>query len=68
MIERGFIISTPLCENINIDHFYKGVRVDINGFEIKVDRLPLKLHDFDIILGMDWLGIYGLKWIIFQKQ
>jgi hypothetical protein len=52
-IDNEFVISTPLCETVNIDHMYKGVQLVINRCEMKVDLLPLELHDFDVILGMD---------------
>jgi hypothetical protein len=42
---------------MNIDHMYIEVQVNINGCELRVDLLPLKLHDFDAILRMDWLSM-----------
>jgi hypothetical protein len=56
-IENGFVISTPLSKTMNIDHMYIEVQVNINGCELRVDLLPLKLHDFDAILRMDWLSM-----------
>jgi hypothetical protein len=56
-IENEFIISTPLSETVNVDHMYKDVQINIGGCELKVDLLPLELHDFDVILGMDWLSM-----------
>jgi hypothetical protein len=35
---------------------YKKVQINISGCELKVDVLPLELHDFNVILGMDWLS------------
>jgi len=60
-IKKWFVISTLLSENANIDHVYKGIKVDINRCEMRVNLLPLELHDFDVILGMDWLGSIRLK-------
>lgn len=45
-------------ESVDIDHVYKGIRVIINGCEMKIDLIPLELHEFDVILCMDLLGIY----------
>jgi hypothetical protein len=50
--------TTPLRENIDIDNIYRGVTLYIGGMELRVDLLPLELHDFDLILGMDWLSRY----------
>ena len=57
-VDKGFIISTPLGETMNIDFVYKGIRVSIHGLEIRVDLLMLELYDFEVILGMDWLSKY----------
>jgi len=43
---------------VNIDCVYKEIRVSIHGLEMRVDLLPLELYDFEVILGMDWLGKY----------
>jgi hypothetical protein len=32
------------------------VGISINGCELEADLIPLELSDFDIILGMNWLG------------
>ena len=40
----------PLGEVMEINCVYEGGNLVINGHEIKVDLIPLKLHDFDLIL------------------
>jgi len=37
---------------------YVDVGVSLSGYETEVDLIPLELHDFDIILGMNWLSKY----------
>ena len=32
--------------------------LSLYGYETEVDLIPLELHDFDIILGMNWLSKY----------
>ena len=49
----GMTISMPLIENIDIDDVYKGVVLYIERTKLRVDLVPLKLYDFDLILGMD---------------
>jgi hypothetical protein len=49
----GMTISTPLIENIDIDDVYKGVVLYIERTKLRVDLVPLKLYDYDLILGMD---------------
>ena len=49
----GMTISMPLIENIDIDDVYKGVVLYIERTKLRVDLVPLKLYDYDLILGMD---------------
>jgi hypothetical protein len=37
---------------------YVDVWVSLFGYETEVDLIPLELHDFDIILCMNWLSKY----------
>jgi len=55
-VEKGFIIGTPLGETVETNVVFEGVRININGCELKAYLIPLELSDFDIILGMNWLG------------
>jgi hypothetical protein len=55
-VEKEFIIGTPLGETVETNVVFEGVGININGCELKVDLIPLELSDFDIILGMNWLG------------
>lgn len=45
---------------ISVGHIYiyKGVRVTIKSQDIEVELIPIELHDFDLLLGMDWLSLY----------
>lgn len=65
--QKGFSISIPLGENVDIDHLYKGIKVDIKGCEMSANLIPLELHDFDVILGMDWIGTYRAQLDCFEK-
>jgi len=55
-VEKRFIIGTPLGETVETNIVFEGVGININECELKADLIPLELSDFDIILGMDWLG------------
>jgi hypothetical protein len=63
----GFAISTPLGERVDVDIVYKDVKLVIMGCEFSADLIPLPLHDFDIILGMDWLGRHRAQMDCFAK-
>jgi hypothetical protein len=65
---KRFINSTLLEEDENVNHVYKGLRVSIGGCEMKIDLIPLKLHNFDLILEMDWLSRYRARMDCFAKM
>ena len=49
------IVQTPFGEEvIRIEHF-KDCRVLICRMLFEVDLIPIRMYDFDAILGMDWL-------------
>jgi len=55
-LDKGFIINTPLRDVVCVHYMYKGVMVKIKGLDVDVNLMPLEFHDFDLILGMDWLS------------
>jgi hypothetical protein len=32
----------------------------MRGYDLRVDLVPLEIHDFDIILWMNWLSTYHI--------
>jgi hypothetical protein len=66
-VDKWFTISMFLGETMNIDFVYKKIKVIIHGLEMRVDLLPLKLYNFEVILGMDWLGKYKAQIDCFAK-
>ena len=66
-LEKGFLSSIPLGDAVLIEHMYKGVKIVIRGYDMEVNVMPLELHDFDLILGMDWLSNHKLKLIVLKK-
>jgi hypothetical protein len=64
----GVTVSTPLGENIHIDDIYKGVKLYIEGLELRVDLMSLELYDFDLILGIDWLNKHKAQVDCFTKM
>jgi len=58
IVEKGFVIGTLMGNMIETNIVYLDVGVSLSGYETEVDLIPLELHDFDIILGMNWLSKY----------
>ena len=61
-------ISTPMGDCQLIDHIYKSCVIRLCDRECLVDLLPLEMHDFDLILRMDWLGPYHVSMDCFVKE
>jgi len=40
-LEKRFLISTYLGDVVTIEHIYKGVKITIEGYDTKVDVMPL---------------------------
>ncbi|XP_074289104.1 uncharacterized protein LOC141614244 [Silene latifolia] len=51
----GLLIGLPTVETIPCSVVYKDCTITIEENPFLVDLVQLDLHDFDIILGMDWL-------------
>jgi hypothetical protein len=66
-LDVGVMVSTPLRENIHIDDIYRGVKLYVEGLELRVDLMPLELYDFDLIQGMDWLSKHKAQVDCFTK-
>ncbi|XP_074351813.1 uncharacterized protein LOC141690960 [Apium graveolens] len=49
-------ISTPMGNSVVISDVYRECPIAIGDRNYKVNLLPMEMHDFDVILGMDWLS------------
>ena len=54
-LEEELLIRTPLGEDLVRKVVYRNCDLKIGEVKLEVDLIPLELHDFDAILGMDWL-------------
>ena len=54
--ECSMIVSLPTGNSLIANRVYKGSKVTIASHEFEADLIVLDIHDFDIILGMDWLA------------
>ena len=58
LLDEMCIVSLPSRENLTSQFGFKDVPVEIAGRELPVDLMVLKMVDYDLILGMDWLSKY----------
>ncbi|MFV1207883.1 hypothetical protein, partial [Klebsiella pneumoniae] len=49
------VVSTPLGENVRTDRVHKDCPIVVCGKTMCADLVELPIHDFDVILVMDWL-------------
>ena len=48
-------VTNPLGQSVNVNRVYKNCLIVIHDREFFVDLVALPFHEFDLILGMDWL-------------
>ena len=58
LLKFDMLVSTPIGKSFLATRVVKDDNIMIGGRELHVDLILLKLHDFDIILGMDWLATH----------
>ena len=51
----------PSGEILNSGQLVKACEVSISGNTLCVDLIILEMHDYDVILGMDWLSKHYAK-------
>ncbi|XP_017233369.2 uncharacterized protein LOC108207432 [Daucus carota subsp. sativus] len=51
-------IATPMRTSVSISDVYRECLIVVGDRNYKVNLLLMMMHDFDIILGMDWLSEY----------
>nr|GEW27832.1 putative nucleotidyltransferase, ribonuclease H [Tanacetum cinerariifolium] len=54
-LDHTLFISTPMLNSVIISHEFRNCPLRVGDEICFANLLPLKMSDFDIILGMDWL-------------
>ena len=49
-------VTSPLGHSCKVNRVYKNCHIAIHDSEFFVDLIALPFHEFDLILGMDWLS------------
>ena len=66
--ECSMVVSLPRCDSLIANRVYKGSKVTIASHEFEADLIVLNIHDFYIILGMDWLAKYCATVDCYKKE
>jgi hypothetical protein len=61
-------VFTPSGEMLSAQRVYRYIVISINGRDLFVDLILLDMHDFDVILGMDWLSTHHAVVDCFAKR
>ena len=62
------LISISLRDAVYVEHLYNEVKISIGEYNMEVNVMPIELHHFDLILGMDWLSNNRAKMDFFSKN
>ncbi|WP_353805583.1 hypothetical protein, partial [Acinetobacter baumannii] len=55
VLHDPIVVSTPLGENVRTNSAYKDCPIVVCGKTMCAHLVELSMHDFDVILGIDWL-------------
>ena len=50
------IVTNPLGHSVRVNRVYKNCPLMIHDREFSIDLIALPFHEFNLILGMDWLS------------
>ena len=62
------MVSLPTGDSRIAESVYMDNRVIIGGQEFLADLILLDIHDFDVILGMDWLSRHHATVDCYRKE
>ena len=66
-IDCSIVVSLPIGDSRLAESVYMDRRVIIGGSEFLEDLILLNIHDFDVILGMDWLSRHHATMDCYRK-
>ena len=66
--ECSMVVSLPTSDSLITNRVYRGSKVTISSHEFEADLIVLDIHDFDIILGMDWLAKHRATVDCYRKE
>ena len=64
----SIVVSLPTGDSRLAESVYMDSRVIIGGQDFLADLILLDIHDFDVILGMDWLSRHHATVDYYRKE
>ena len=56
LLAYDLLVTRPLGHSVRVNRVYKNCPLMVHDREFSVDLIALPFHEFDLILGMDWLS------------
>ena len=56
LLAYDLLITSPLGHSVRVNRVYKNCPLLVHDREFSIDLIALLFHEFDLILGMDWLS------------
>ena len=56
LLAYDLLVTSPLGHSVRVNRVYKNCPLLVHDREFSVDLIALLFHEFDLILGMDWLS------------
>ena len=56
LLAYDLLVTSPLGNSVKVNRMYKNCPLLVHDREFLVDPISLPFHEFDLILGMDWLS------------
>ena len=56
LLAYDLLVTSPLGHSVRVNRVYKNCPLLVHDREFSVDLIALPFHEFDLILGMDWLS------------
>ena len=66
--ECSMVVSLPTGDSLIANRVYRGSKVTVASHDFEVDLIVLDIHDFEIILGMDWLSRHHATMDFYKKE
>ena len=67
-IDYSIVVSLPTGDSRLVKSVYMDSRVIIGGREFLADLILLDIHEFDVMLGMDWLSSHHATMDCYRKE
>ncbi|XP_022861827.1 uncharacterized protein LOC111382169 [Olea europaea var. sylvestris] len=62
------VVNTPVGESLLANNKYRDCGIKVKENELKANLIPLDIHDFDVILGMDLLATNQASVDCFRRE